>query len=88
MLDLRRALVLSLNFATWAGLLLWAAGILSVNGWTLVDGLIFLGIVFGTPWAVLGFWNALIGLWLLHGARDSHSRRGAIPCRGGRQRRP
>lgn len=71
MLDLRRALVLSLNLATWAGLLLWAAGILSVNGWTLVDGLIFFGIVFGTPWAVLGFWNALIGLWLLHGARDS-----------------
>ena len=21
---------------------------------------------FGTPWTVLGFWNALIGLWLLH----------------------
>src|SRR5690606_13590361 len=24
----------------------------------------------GTPWTVLGFWNALIGLWLLHGRKD------------------
>src|SRR5262245_37659651 len=23
-------------------------------------------VALGTPWAVLGFWNALIGLWLLH----------------------
>jgi membrane glycosyltransferase len=24
----------------------------------------------GTPWTVLGFWNALIGLWLLHARKD------------------
>ena len=70
MLNLRRAFVLVLNATTWVGLLLWSARILSSGGWTLVDGLIFLGIVFGTPWAVLGFWNAVIGLWLLHGVRD------------------
>lgn len=70
MLNLRRALVLVLNVATWAGLLLWSARILSSGGWTLVDGLIFIGLVFGTPWAVLGFWNAVIGLWLLHAVRD------------------
>ena len=70
MLNLRRALVLVLNVATWAGLLLWSARILSSGGWTLVDGMIFIGLVFGTPWAVLGFWNAVIGLWLLHGIRD------------------
>ena len=25
----------------------------------------------GTPWTVLGFWNAAIGLWLLHVKKDT-----------------
>ena len=25
----------------------------------------------GSPWTVLGFWNAVIGLWLIHGPGDA-----------------
>jgi membrane glycosyltransferase len=62
----RRRLVVSLNVATWLALMWAAATVLGAGGWTLVDGIIFVCFALGTPWAVLGFWNALIGLWLLH----------------------
>jgi membrane glycosyltransferase len=45
-------------------------GILGAGGWTLVDLLLFAGFLIATPWTVLGFWNAALGLWLLHGRRD------------------
>jgi membrane glycosyltransferase len=57
---------LGLNAVTYAVLLWWAGAILSAGGWTWVDGVLFACFALGTPWAVLGFWNALIGLWLLH----------------------
>ena len=63
----RRALVLTLNVATWLGLMAWAAAILAAGGWTITDRVLFLGFMLGTPWTVVGFWNAVIGLWLLHG---------------------
>ncbi len=66
----RRRLVIALNAATYLYLLWWAAGIASAGGWTLVDAIMFLCFAAGTPWAVLGFWNALIGLWLLHFHKD------------------
>ena len=69
-LNNRRAIVLTLNVVTWAALMLWAASILSAGGWTLVDFVLFICFAFGTPWSVLGFWNAVIGLWLLHWAND------------------
>ena len=62
----RRRIVLGLNVVTYAALLWWAGAILSAGGWTFLDGVLFACIALGTPWAVLGFWNALIGLWLLH----------------------
>ncbi len=62
----RRRLVLGINLASYLGLLWWASRILGAGGWTWVDGALFAGFALGTPWAVLGFWNALIGLWLLH----------------------
>ena len=37
----------------------------------LVDVVLFLCFAAGTPWTVLGFWNALIGLWLLHFHKNS-----------------
>ena len=43
-----------------------AARILGAGGWTWVDVILFVCFAAGTPWTVLGFWNALIGLWLLH----------------------
>ncbi|MCB1514897.1 MAG: glucans biosynthesis glucosyltransferase MdoH [Hyphomicrobiaceae bacterium] len=67
----RRRFVIALNVATYLVLaaLAWTLG--AWNGWTLVDIIMFVCFLLGTPWAVLGFWNALIGLWLLHGAKDA-----------------
>ncbi len=66
----RRRLVSALNIVTYV-LLLWAAArILGTGGWTWVDAVLFVCFAFGTPWTVLGFWNALIGLWVLHVRKD------------------
>ncbi|KAB2919464.1 MAG: glucans biosynthesis glucosyltransferase MdoH [Hyphomicrobiaceae bacterium] len=66
----RRRLVFTLNVVTYL-LLLWAAArILGTGGWTWVDAILFVCFAFGTPWTVLGFWNALIGLWVLHVRKD------------------
>ncbi len=69
-LNRRRFLVLVLNVVTWLGLLGWAASVLGTGGWTGIDCVLFVCVVLGTPWAVLGFWNAVIGLWLLHSVKD------------------
>ena len=62
----RRRLVVALNVTTYLIMLWLAATILRSGGWTLVDVILFVGFALGTPWTVLGFWNAVIGLWLLH----------------------
>lgn len=66
----RRWLVASLNLVTLAALLYGVAHVLSAGGWSLADIAIFIAFLFGAPWTVLGFWNAAIGLWLLHGTQD------------------
>lgn len=66
----RRLLVLALNLVTLGGLLYGLSRVLGAGGWTLADGVIFVAFLFGAPWTVLGFWNAAIGLWLLHGVED------------------
>lgn len=66
----RRALVAVLNVVTWALLGAAMAWILSAGGWSLLDGILLTCFFLVTPWVVLGFWNAAIGLWLLHGRRD------------------
>lgn len=70
----RRLVVLALNLATLAGLLYGLAQVLGAGGWSLADGVIFTAFIFGAPWTVLGFWNAVIGLWLLHGVKDGLER--------------
>ena len=66
----RRRLVIVLNVATYL-LLAWLAfQVGAAGGWTLVDAVMYVCFLLGTPWTVLGFWNALIGLWQLHVARD------------------
>lgn len=70
-LTLRRIIVAVLNIALYAAILWWAGSILGAGGWTIVDILLFICMIFGTPWAVLGFWNSVIGLILLHGRRDA-----------------
>lgn len=66
----RRLIVLTLNILTWASLMIWAASIFRAGGWTLIDVGLFICFALGTPWSVLGFWNAMIGLWLLQAAKD------------------
>ncbi|MFZ1105079.1 MAG: glucans biosynthesis glucosyltransferase MdoH [Hyphomicrobiaceae bacterium] len=66
----RRRIVFALNAVTYAAMLWVAALILGAGGWTIVDMVLLAAFAVGTPWPVLGFWNALIGLWLLHGRKD------------------
>lgn len=66
----RRLLVAALNLVTLAALLHGLSRVLSAGGWSLADIAIFIAFLFGAPWTVLGFWNAVIGLWLLHGTKD------------------
>ena len=70
MLTARRWVVLLLNVATYAALLGAMARVLGAGGWTIVDICLMTAFVFGSPWTVLGFWNALLGLWILHGVHD------------------
>lgn len=67
----RRIIFATLNIVTYAVLLTAAAYLMSAGGWTIVDAIMFTCFALGTPWAILGFWNAVIGLWLLHGHRDA-----------------
>ena len=62
----RRKFMLALNVVTWLAMMWVAARILGSGGWTLLDMVLFVCFAVGTPWTVVGFWNALIGLWLLH----------------------
>jgi membrane glycosyltransferase len=67
----RRWIVAGLNVVTYAVLMLLAAHILGKGGWSWVDTILLACFAAGTPWTVLGFWNALIGLWLLHFRKDA-----------------
>ena len=70
-LQRRRQIVMVLNVATYILLLSLAASVFGAGGWSIVGWVVFLCFAVGTPWTVLGFWNAVIGLWLLHGRRDA-----------------
>ena len=66
----RRRLVLALNIATYLILAAMMAAIVGAGGWTFVDMVLFACFLIAAPWTVLGFWNAALGLWLLHGRPD------------------
>jgi len=70
LLTRRRRIFVALNTATYAGLLVWLASILGSGGWSWIDIGLFATFAISAPWGVLGIWNALIGLWLLHCAKD------------------
>jgi membrane glycosyltransferase len=69
-LQRRRLIVIVLNVATYLGLMTAAAQVLGVGGWSVLDIILLVSFAAGTPWTILGFWNALIGLWLLHFHKD------------------
>lgn len=66
-----RRIVFGLLFiTTYAALIAAVATICAAGGWTIMDGLILTAFAIAAPWSVLGFWNAAIGLWLLHGVKS------------------
>ena len=69
----RRRIVVTLNIVTYAALVYAFSSIAGANGWTVIDILMLLCVLVATPWTVLGFWNSLIGLWLLHSGRDART---------------
>jgi len=69
-LALRRSVLLGLAATTYA-LLLWAmTQVLGADEWTLIDSILLGCLAIASPWSVLGFWNAAIGVCLLHLHRD------------------
>ena len=56
----RRLLVLALNLVTYAAMLFGLSVVLGAGGWTIADRVIFVAFMFGAPWTVLGFWNAVL----------------------------
>ncbi|MGI9409471.1 MAG: glucans biosynthesis glucosyltransferase MdoH, partial [Hyphomicrobiaceae bacterium] len=63
-------IVIGLNVVTYIAMMAVAAVVLSSGGWDWIDGVMLVAFAIGLPWTVLGFWNAVIGLYLLHGVRD------------------
>jgi membrane glycosyltransferase len=66
----RRAVVAALNAATMAGLLWLAAAALSPGGYGFLDCMLLGLFAVTLPWTVVGFWNAMIGLWIMQFTRD------------------
>nr|WP_321985686.1 glucans biosynthesis glucosyltransferase MdoH [uncultured Lichenicoccus sp.] len=66
----RRALVLSLNLASWLGLGLLMARIIGVDGWSWPGAIVLALFLFGLPWTLLAFWNSVIGFVILRTVRD------------------
>jgi len=66
----RRRLVVALNVMTYLAMMIVAANILVSGGWTWLDSIYLAAFAIGLPWTVLGFWNAIIGLILLHATRN------------------
>jgi membrane glycosyltransferase len=66
----RRVFMAAVNVVTYLTLAVWMANVVGADGWTFVDIVVFACFLLATPWTVLGFWNAAVGLWLLHGRKD------------------
>jgi membrane glycosyltransferase len=66
----RRLFMAVANGATYLALAATMAFIVGTGGWTWVDVILFGCFLIASPWTVLGFWNAAVGLWLLHGREN------------------
>jgi membrane glycosyltransferase len=65
----RRALFAALVAASLAGLGWGVGAALGAGGWSASDIVILGAFLIGAPWTVVGFWNAALGLWVLHTGR-------------------
>ncbi|MFK7943292.1 MAG: glucans biosynthesis glucosyltransferase MdoH [Paracoccaceae bacterium] len=66
----RRAVMLMLNLTSMAFLVWLLAMALSAGGWSVQDLILMGCFLVGAPWTVMGLWNAVVGIWLLHCRRD------------------
>ena len=66
----RRLIVLGLNLSSYIAFSAILSVYLGQTGWGWLESAIMLCVLLFLPWTVLGFWNALIGLYLLHGSRN------------------
>ncbi|MEM6621166.1 MAG: glucans biosynthesis glucosyltransferase MdoH [Pseudomonadota bacterium] len=66
----RRAIFFALNAVSMAGLVWMLMMAFSAGGWSTSDLIILGCFLVGAPWTVMGVWNALIGVWLLHARSD------------------
>lgn len=66
----RRWMFALCNLAVYVALAGMMASLLGAMGWSAINAAVFLAFLLVAPWSVLGLSNALLGLWLLHGARD------------------
>jgi len=66
----RRALMIALNLASVTALFWGIATAFAPGGYSVSDIVIMACFLLGAPWTVMGVWNAALGVWLLHGARD------------------
>ncbi len=69
-LAMRRSVFVALNLASLAALAWGVAQVFGEGGWSATDVIIVVCFLFGAPWTVMGLWNSLIGVWLLHGRRN------------------
>ncbi|MFT3731230.1 MAG: glucans biosynthesis glucosyltransferase MdoH [Hyphomicrobium sp.] len=74
----RRRIVLLFNVTTWLLVVAITASLLSQGGWTITAAVMVICVALGIPWPILGFWNAVIGLWQLHGRRSGATNRSAF----------
>jgi membrane glycosyltransferase len=69
-LMLRRIVFATVNLATLAALIWGLVNVFGRGGWSASDVVILISFLVGAPWTVMGLWNAVIGVWLLHGPRN------------------
>lgn len=66
----RRVVMIGLNLLT-LGALTWGISMaFAAGGWSVSDIVILICFLIGAPWTVMGLWNAVLGIWLLHGRKD------------------
>jgi membrane glycosyltransferase len=63
----RRIAFTAVNLVTLAALTWGLANVFGKGGWSASDIVIVACFLVGAPWTSIGLWNAMLGVWLLHG---------------------
>ncbi|HUS54939.1 MAG TPA: glucans biosynthesis glucosyltransferase MdoH [Thermohalobaculum sp.] len=66
----RRIGFTAVNLATLAALTWGLANVFGMGGWSTTDIVIVACFLVGAPWTSIGLWNAVLGVWLLHGQKN------------------